>query len=422
MAEATRPFQEPIVHIGQDALEAFLSYVKAQGFRSFHLVADANTWRALGERVCKLLRTEGCSVVPIVLEGQEIIADETQIVQLMLPAEGDKERVYLAVGAGTITDITRFASHRMRRPFISLPTAPSVDAYTSPNAPLVIRRLKKTVSAQVPLGIFADLETLCRAPRPMIAAGFGDIVGKYTCLADWRLGHLLWGEPYDAEAAAQARQALERVVPQAGAIGVLQPEGIRVLMEALCASGLAMARTGDSRPASGAEHHLSHFWEQKLFTEGRPALLHGAKVGAATVLIAGAYARLRGLSRKEASRRLAARLWPSPEEQRAEIRMAYGNLAGEIIPAHRAFIEMPSERWEMLSKQILAHWEEIQAIASSVPSSEAIADALNRAGSISHTEDLGLSPEEASLAYRVAHYLRPRFTVRKLEIALGLAA
>ncbi|MBC7256832.1 MAG: iron-containing alcohol dehydrogenase, partial [Chloroflexi bacterium] len=174
MASDHRPFHEPLVHIGEGALQAFLDYVKEKGFRSFHLVADANTWRALGERVAAMLRAAGCAVTAILLTGKEIIADEEQIVQVMLPAGGDAERVYLAVGSGTITDVTRFASHRMGRPFIALPTAPSVDAYTSPNAPLVIRRLKKTLPAQVPLAVFADLEALRRAPRPMIAAGFGD--------------------------------------------------------------------------------------------------------------------------------------------------------------------------------------------------------------------------------------------------------
>lgn len=422
MTEAARPFSEPLVHIGPDALEAFLAYVKSRGFRSFHLVADANTWRALGERVHTLLQDAECAVTPIFLAGKEIIADEGQIIQVMLPAGKDEERIYLAVGAGTITDITRFASHRMGRPFISLPTAPSVDAYTSPNAPLVIRCLKKTVNAQVPLAVFADLDTLCRAPRPMIAAGFGDILGKYTCLADWRLGHLLWGEPYDPEAATQARCALENVVRHVESIGTLRPEGIQALMETLCTSGLAMARVGHSAPASGSEHHLSHFWEQKLLTEGRPALLHGAKVGAATVLIAEAYARLRRLSREEAARRLAATPWPSAEAQRAEIRFAYGDLAEGVIAAHQAFIEMPLERVAALSERILVHWEEIQAIAASVPPPEVIADLLERAGGVSRAEALGLAPEEIALAYRAAHYLRARFTVRKLEIALGLSA
>ncbi|MFQ7422713.1 MAG: iron-containing alcohol dehydrogenase [Anaerostipes sp.] len=32
-------------------------------------------------------------------------------------------------------------------------------------------------------------------------------------------------------------------------------------MYGLLLSGLAMQMTGHSRPASGAEHHMAHFWE-----------------------------------------------------------------------------------------------------------------------------------------------------------------
>jgi glycerol-1-phosphate dehydrogenase [NAD(P)+] len=411
---------DPLIYIGPDAIGQVVAYADAQGMRRFHLVADENTWAALGQRAWEALRAHGAEVTPILLMGAFVAADEEQIVQLMLPAGGQPDRVYLAVGAGTITDITRFASHRMGRPFISLPTAPSVDAYTSINAPLLIRRLKETINAQAPLAVFADLETLRCAPRPMIAAGFGDMVGKYTCLADWRLGHILWDEPYDAEVAAEAQAALEGVVAQVDAIGALEPQGIVALMEALCASGLAMVRVGNSSPASASEHHLSHFWEGKLLQEGRPALLHGAKVGVAAVMMAAEYARLRALSRQEAAARLARTPWPSAERQQAEIRAAYGRLAEGVIAAHRAFIEPMPERLADLRARIVARWDEIQAIAITVPPPEALAELLRRAGGPTTPQALGLGIEEIAEARRAAHYIRSRFTVRKLEIALGI--
>lgn len=416
---------DPLIYIGPEAIGQLVAYAQAQGIRCFHLVADTNTWSALGERACAALRAQGLAVTPILLrplDGAEsdLAADETQIVQVLLLAVGLPERVYLAVGTGTITDITRFASHRMGRPFISLPTAPSVDAYTSPNAPLVIRGLKETVSAQAPLAVFADLETLCRAPRPMVAAGFGDMVGKYTCLADWQLGCLLWDEPYDAVVAAEARAALEAVTAQADAIGAAEPQAVAALMQALCASGLAMARVGHSSPASGSEHHLSHYWEGKLLQEGRPALLHGAKVGVAAVIMAAAWARMRSLSRQQAAERLAQGHWPSAEAQRAEIRAAYGPLADGVMAAHAPFIEATPARLADLSARIVTHWDEIQAIAASVPPPEVLASLLRRAGAPATPEALGLGAEEIALARRSAHYLRNRFTVRKLELALGL--
>jgi hypothetical protein len=49
-------------------------------------------------------------------------------------------------------------------------------------------------------------------------------------------------------------------------------------LEGLFETGLCMLDFGQTRPASGSEHHISHFWEMKLLLERRPAILHGAKV------------------------------------------------------------------------------------------------------------------------------------------------
>ena len=123
------------------------------------------------------------------------------------------------MGSGTLCDLTRFASHRIGRPFVSLPTAPSVDAYTSMNAPLVIRGLKVTVDAQPPLAVFADLDVLCAAPPAMIAAGVGDVLGKYTALADWRLAALLWDEAIDLPIVDDMYAAVAAVASAAENIG-----------------------------------------------------------------------------------------------------------------------------------------------------------------------------------------------------------
>lgn len=66
-------------------------------------------------------------------------------------------------------------------------------------------------------------------------------------------------------------------------------EGIRILMTSLIESGIAMLKFGQSHPASGAEHHLSHFWEMEYLRRGSRALLHGAKVGVACAEISRLY-------------------------------------------------------------------------------------------------------------------------------------
>lgn len=57
-------------------------------------------------------------------------------------------------------------------------------------------------------------------------------------------------------------------------------------MEALTITGVAMALLNVSRPASGAEHMISHHWEMAYIARGENPIHHGIQVGVATVLIA----------------------------------------------------------------------------------------------------------------------------------------
>ena len=45
------------------------------------------------------------------------------------------------------------------------------------------------------------------------------MLGKYTSVADWRLGHLLWDEPYDEAIAVRTLEAARTCDRQAAAIG-----------------------------------------------------------------------------------------------------------------------------------------------------------------------------------------------------------
>ena len=54
-------------------------------------------------------------------------------------------------------------------------------------------------------------------------------------------------------------------------------EGYEQLMYGLILSGLAMQMVGNSRPASGSEHHFSHFWEMEIINPPLP-YYHGERL------------------------------------------------------------------------------------------------------------------------------------------------
>ncbi|CAH0119258.1 MULTISPECIES: sn-glycerol-1-phosphate dehydrogenase [unclassified Paenibacillus] len=360
------PFERLVLAPG--ATKEIVSYFHERGIARTVLVGDRNTYEAAGEAIERTLREAGAQVgLCLVTPGDagDVVADEASIVQLLLEIEPGRTDMLIAAGAGTIHDIVRFAGFTTGTPFVSVPTAPSVDGFTSAGAPLIVRGVKKTVQATAPVAIFADTDILAKAPQPLIAAGFGDMIGKYTSLFDWKFSHLAAGEPYDESVASMTERALASCVEHVREIGERTERGIRVLMAALIESGIAMLRFGRSHPASGAEHHLSHYWEMEYLRRGNRALLHGAKVGAACAEISRMYHE-------------AAERGIYPGRQPEELRR-YGGQIREWLAA--------------------------------VPRESQIRELLSQAGGPTDRAELGIDDELFARSLREAHRLRDRYTL-----------
>jgi glycerol-1-phosphate dehydrogenase [NAD(P)+] len=402
-----------------DAVPPLINYCQERGLNRFFLVADPNTYRVLGQRVETALKVFGMDIKTIVLTGEEIITDEHYVVQALVETKGE-DRPFIAVGSGTVTDVTRFISHRTHQFFISLPTAPSMDGYTSIVAPMIVGKYKMPVPAQPPAAVFADLPTLCAAPKAMIAAGLGDLLGKYTSLADWCLGALLYDEPYNAEVDQYMLASVDATVAEIDQVANASCDGITRLMDGLVGAGFGMLAFGDSRPASGSEHHIAHYWEMMGIIEGRRANLHGAEVGIATALSARRYKMLRQVSRVEAEHLLAMRILPTKDTMLAEIQAGYGPVAGQIAQIQAPLFAMTNYDLETLKQRILTHWDDVQKIARRVPAPEQIEAWLVAVKGAVHPADIGLNEAETVLGLKSAHYLRDRFTLNRLAYWLDL--
>ena len=157
-----------------------------------------------------------------------------------------------------------------------------MDGFASVGAALIIDDLKTTYDCHVPTAIFADLEVLANAPLDMIKAGLGDIVGKYNCLVDWKIAHIINDEYYCQTIVDMVYKSIQEVVAHADGVLTRDKAAVKAITEALIETGMAMGFVGNSRPASGSEHHISHYWEMKfLFAHHKP-VFHGTKVGLAT--------------------------------------------------------------------------------------------------------------------------------------------
>ncbi|CAM4063427.1 sn-glycerol-1-phosphate dehydrogenase [Paenibacillus alkaliterrae] len=359
---------DPLI-IEAGAIHKVSPYLKKKGYKRVIVAADAITYDIAGKTLEEEFAALGISAQVTLIKPDrqgDVIADEASIVQLLLDIQLRDAEVVIAAGSGTIHDISRYAAYTARIPFVSVPTAPSVDGFNSKGAPIIIRGEKKTIAAIGPDAIFADLDVLAAAPARMVAAGFGDMLGKFTSLLDWSFGAAEGGEPYSEEVAEITRIALNKCIEHVELIADRDPEGIRILIEALIESGLAMLLFGQSHSASGSEHHLSHFWEMEYIRLGKRQLLHGAKVGVAC----------------------------------AEISKLYHRLADEAEGL--AFAANP---------------EKVRETIASLPSEKQIREWLRQVGGPSTTEQLGVDAELLMRSLQEAHHVRPnRFTLLRAHM------
>ncbi|RUS43529.1 sn-glycerol-1-phosphate dehydrogenase [Cohnella sp. AR92] len=353
------------VRIEEGALRQAAPYLRKKGYARIGLVADRTTYEIAGKSLEADIALAGIQVQTILISPNaqgDVIADEASLVQCILDAKRFGAEALLAVGSGTLHDITRFTAYGISIPFISVPTAPSVDGFNSVGAPLILRGEKTTIQTIGPSAIFADLDILTKAPSELVAAGFGDMLGKYTSLFDWSFGRAAAGEIYSEAVAEMTRGALQKCVDQVEEIAARTSKGIRILTEALVESGFAMLLLGQSHPASGAEHHLSHYWEMEFLRTGRKQILHGAKVGVACAVIAKLYRRL--------------------AEQ------------GEL-PA------VPADRQNIVRDEL-----------ARIPDADKLKEWLRKVGGPTETENLGVSEELLERSLKEAHRIRMnRFTL-----------
>lgn len=277
------------IRVGSGVIQELPGILRDLGASHIFLVADNYTYEAAGRQVEQLLDQAGLSYHKRVFQTETPLVPNEYALGSVLAAMTSQDDMLLAVGSGTLNDVTKYVSARTGVPYVIAATAPSMDGYASTVAPTILDGFKTTLPAVYPAAIVADVDILKDAPMPMLTAGFGDIIGKFTSLADWRLSHQLNGEYYCPEVAGVIEAAVETCAANAQALAQREPQAIQAMTEALILSGLAMGMVGVSRPASGAEHQMAHYWEMDALRRGEEHPLHGNAVGVGTVLAASLY-------------------------------------------------------------------------------------------------------------------------------------
>ena len=400
------------VKIGADILGEIPGHL--QGIVHVLLVFDENTRAACGETVRRILRAAGIAVTAVCLpperEGAAVLPDEDSIAKIR-GGLTEQTGCIVGVSSGVINDLCKYVSFFAGLPYMIVATAPSMDGYASKDAAMILGGMKETVPARCPAYIFADTDVLREAPLRMIRAGAGDILGKYSCLNDWRLSQLINGEELCEEIFAMTLREAGLTAENARGINARESGAVSSLMNSLIAVGAAMAYAGCSRPASGSEHHLAHYFEITGILRRAPYLFHGEDVAFGAVLTA----RLREwlLSRTPADFRPCE----SPEALRARRDAVYGRISESVSRLQeQAGLDDPSSRLPV----IRARWDKVLAVLRTALPSERILEALDQLGLSFGAFVRFYGKERLREAIVSARDLKNRYTLLNLLADTGL--
>ena len=404
------------VSIGKDALETIPQIVNDLGFKSLYLISDAITYDIAGKRTMEILEAAGIKAKMVTLTHTGF--DEATVGELVINMPLDCD-VVIAVGTGSINDMTRFFSHRMGRPFFTVATAAPMDGFASSIAAINVNNLKTTYDAQTPVAIIGDTEILKGAPYRMIAAGLGDLLGKYTCLCDWKIAKLINDEHYCTTLVELVENCIQGVLADADKAASRDPEVLGNIMEGLVLTGVAMSLYGNSRPASGCEHHMSHYWEMMFEQAGKRAVPHGTQVSVGTVLILKLVEALKAMDVDFNAAREAAKAYDQAAWEEA-IHAAYG-------PAAPGVIEMEAKAKKNETTARLAridsmeqNWDGILALLNELPSSETVMDLLRSLNSPCTPAEIEVDEAMLKNTFMYCKEVRARYTILQMVWDLGL--
>ena len=282
------------VRIGSGAIRELPEVLSACRFSGPGMIVfDGNTNRVAGEEVRSVLDSAGWEFREIVLPGGHVHASADQLARLRSAGESGAVCWWIAVGSGSINDLVKLASFQAHRPYAVVGTAASMDGFLSANAAILEDGVKRQYAdLEPPLGAVMDAELLRTAPAEMTRSGLGDALGKFTSLAEWKLNHLCADEFYCPETASLVRREVMELLSVAEHASSDSEEFLQALVRTLLVTGVAMQMLGNSTPASGGEHFLSHALDMYGFAvAGDSPSTHGFQVALGTRILLAGYER-----------------------------------------------------------------------------------------------------------------------------------
>jgi glycerol-1-phosphate dehydrogenase [NAD(P)+] len=363
------------------------------------IVSDRNTHGVLGARIEQALAAR-FSVQSIVLDASPR-ADDATVARLSSTLEPSTDLV-IAVGSGTLNDLTKLVAFRHGCPQAVFATAPSMNGYTSLSASITSDGIKRSFRTRTPLGVFFDLRVLAAAPARLIRAGLGDSACRPTAQADWLLSHLLLDRPYREAPFALLADDERDLLAHTRALLAGDLEVMRHLVRTLVLSGFGMTICNGSYPASQGEHLLAHYVEM-VRPADLPHSFHGEQIAVSTVAMA-------SLQEQLLDGDTPPRLRPNPVD-RADLVQRFGSVIGDACWRELELKRFDAAQTDALNARLAQRWDAIRTRIRAITVGAAqLRAALSDAGAPVDPAEVGWPTSLFTEALRHAREIRNRYT------------
>ena len=213
-----------------------------------------------------------------------LYAKDIQECQRLLQSDFPPNVMLVSFGGGRVSDITKYLAHKHHIEYISIPSTLSHDGLISPVIVLEDSHThhKFRFTGHTPYGLLIDLQIIKQSPRINIQAGIGDLISNQSALDDWVLAEHMGKDHILPEAFEFSKKSFRWISQLTHELNILDPEFLQSLALGLINSGYAMILSGNSRPASGSEHLISHSIDQ-LYP--KRTSLHGIQTAYGCLLV-----------------------------------------------------------------------------------------------------------------------------------------
>lgn len=383
------------------------------------VIADATTWEVAGETIHNLFSKAGLNPeIPHIFSDKEFHA-EWKYIETLDNLLASTDAIGVAVGSGTINDLTKLSSHRCGKRYMTVATAASMDGYTAYGASITRDGAKQTFSCPAPLALLADIDIIATAPTEMTASGYADLFAKVPAGADWIISDALGIEPIDNFSFGIVQDGLKLALSEPAEARAGNKDCIKRLIEGLVLSGFAMQTHKSSRPASGADHQFSHLWnmENHVMADGHVPS-HGFQVSIGMLMSTALYQQLLNEDIAALDVEKCVTAWPTLTEAQSKAREMFKDsdfpTIGETEITAK-YIDHNALRTQLnLFKE---NWTDIRhRLATQIIPYEEAKARLAEVGAPTEPEQIGISRERLRNSFLRAQHIRRRFTI--LDIAV----